>query len=142
MDDAARVRVAEAVAHAERDLELAGEAHRFAGAHPLLEVAPLEELHREKRRVAFFAEVVDVDDVAVGEVGRGACLAEEALAVLGAATELRGDDLDRHRPCEQGIERLVHGAHPTLAETLGDLVTTNTPHVCSCVRGEYSVGRR
>ena len=85
MDDARAVRVREAVAHRERDLELARQRHPLGRAHPLLEIAPLEKLHGEIRQAFFLAEVVNGDDVAVRQLRGGTGLAEEAIPHAPAA---------------------------------------------------------
>ena len=144
MDDARAVRVREAFRHRERDLELARQRHPLGRAHPLLEVAPLEKLHGEKRQAFFLAEVVNGDDVAVRQLRGGTGLAEETIPQFRLRVELRSDDLDCDDPGEEGIERLVDGPHPSLADQLGDFVSAYALHsmLRGCCTAEYSDGTR
>ena len=135
----------EAFGHRERDLELARQRHPLGRTHALLEVTALEKLHRQKRQALFLAEVVNGDDVAVRQLRGGARLAEEAIPQLGLRMELRGNDLDRNDPGEQGIERLVDGPHAALAEQLGDFVSAYAFHSMlggSCTAEYSDVTRR
>ena len=60
--------------------------------------------------------------------------------MLRLRVELRGDDFDRDDPGEEGIERLVDGPHPALADQLGDFVSAYALHsmLGGCCTAEYS----
>ena len=49
---------------------------------PFVQRGPPEQLHGHVGHAALLAEVVDRDDVGVVELGRGPCLALEALAAI------------------------------------------------------------
>ncbi len=91
----------------------------------LVEVAPLEVLHRQVRRAVLLAQVVDRDDVAVRQLRGGPGLAEEPLAMVGVAVELAGDDFDGDDTGQQGIEGLVDRPHAALTQLEDDLCTAN-----------------
>ncbi len=84
------------------------------------------ERHRQVLDAVDLAEVVDADDVLVGDLARQHELALEALLELlrRGRVRLRGrtDHLDRHRDAELVIERLIDGAHAAGAEQLQDRV--------------------
>src|SRR5918995_2007383 len=71
-----------------------------------------------------FTDVVDVDDVRVGEGGGRARLALEAGAEAGIGGELRPRRFDRHVAAEEEIVTEVDGRHAALAEAAPDAITT------------------
>src|SRR5262249_51545015 len=93
-------------------------------ADGVAEVRSLEELHGhvQEAEALLLAEVVDGDDVGVGEEGRGLGLALEALARLVARPGRGGERLDRDVAIEDGVERLVDPAHRPVADLAEYLV--------------------
>ncbi len=62
------------------------------------------------------SRLVDGGDAGVGQHGRGAGLAQEALAGLGVAGLLRAHELEGHFPAEDAVARPVDDAHAPAAE--------------------------
>jgi hypothetical protein len=83
---------------------------------PLVERLAVEERHHHVRPAAVLADVQDRDDVVVVELGGGAGLAQEPLAVDSAGGERRLERLDRDLAAEPRVLGEVHRAHPALAE--------------------------
>jgi hypothetical protein len=61
------------------------------------------------------------DDVRVVERGGGSSLELEAAARLGIGHAI-GENLDRHRAIEPGIQRAIHLAHAADAEQRSDFI--------------------
>ena len=126
VDDALLVRGGEALRDLLRDLDRARERQRAGRAQHLRQRLALDERHRQVLDAVDLAEVVNADDVLVGDLAREHELALEALLELlrGGRIRLRGraDHLDRDRDAELVIERLVDGAHAAGAEQLDDRV--------------------
>jgi hypothetical protein len=127
LDDARVVR------KVERVQQLAHDPHAFlpvelpARGQSGLQLIAADELHDEVGDVAFFAKVVDLDDVRVIEPGHSVRLAHESHREIlgGLLVELADQNgLDRHLAVKLGIERLVDDAHRPLAEDTLELVTT------------------
>ena len=84
---------------------------------------PLAEGHGdEQRAVGGLVDLVDGADVGVIEGGGGARLAQEAPLVLLAGAALGGEELERHRPVELEVDRLVDHAHAAAPEAIEDPV--------------------
>ncbi len=93
------------------------------GAHGLVQVLALEELHDDvERPVLELAVPEDPHGVRVGQVHHGAGLATKARDEVLAIGELRMEDLHPHHALHLALQRLVHGAHPARADLLKDLV--------------------
>ena len=82
------------------------------GRDPLLQVAAVDQAHRDDQLVVLLARVVDRDDVGVIEAGGEARLAQEPLAEALVAAEVAGDHLQRHLAIEGEMGRPVDDAHP------------------------------
>ncbi len=67
-----------------------GRRERAAGAQSLGEVFAVDEAHGEEGHPVDFVGPVDRHDVGMGELGRGARLAEEPLAQFGIRRQRRG----------------------------------------------------
>ena len=72
----------------------------------------LDEFHHDEIRVAFVAEIVDIDHVGVRETCRGLCFVREALDEVVVGRELIAQHLDRHAPAQQQIGPAIHDGHP------------------------------
>src|SRR6185436_5591967 len=121
MHHAVRVRVAEPFAELAQQVELPLDRERHVLDHAL-EVAARHELHRQEQSAAALADVVDLDDVAVAQPARRLRLAQEALAQVVLARELRRQHLDRDATLQHRIAGLVDGAHRAGAEEPQHLV--------------------
>jgi hypothetical protein len=90
-------------------------------AQPVFEGDADDELHRDVDEVAVGADLVDGDDVGVGEAGHGLGLAEEAgVGQVGLAGdgEAGAQELDGDFAAELGVEGGAHEAHAAGAELL------------------------
>ena len=93
---------------------------------PPPERPPPDELHRDEQLVSERADVVDGDDVGMGEACHRPRLAEETLAKLlsrGAERRIGLQDLERDESVEVRVIRFVHRAHRTRADAATDVVT-------------------
>ena len=85
---------------------------------------PAHELHDDEGRAVVLADVIDIDDVGVGEGGGRARLALEAGAEARIGGELRPRRLDRHVAAEEEIVTEVDGRHAALAEAATDAIAS------------------
>ena len=126
VDDALFVRGGETLRHLLRDRDHARQRQRVAAAQDLRQRLAFDERHRQVLDAVDLAEVVNADDVLVGDLAREHQLALEALFELlrGGRVRLRRrtNHLDRHRDAELVVEGLVDGAHAAGAEQLQDRV--------------------
>ena len=94
-------------------LQVAG----MAVADGAAQVLALQELHHHVQPVLFVAaEVVDADDVFVGEIAGRAGFGEEAgfgLLVLAGGV---GEDLDRDGTADHGVHGAIHVGHAAAEE--------------------------
>ena len=113
-------------------------------ARGLVEPAPHgaagDEFHGDEDLTGVHADVVDGDDVGVGEAGEGLGLAqEEGLAVAGAvAVDLAVHELDGDLAIELGVVGGVDDAHAAGAELVDDEVAADPRGrgLAGAVRGE------
>ena len=86
----------------------------------------LEEFHDEVLDVAFPTHVVERADVWMRQLRDRLRLALEAKANVRGRSEVGSEDLDRDRPLEPRVPRLVHLSHPARPERRHDLVRAET----------------
>ena len=90
------------------------------------QVAALDVRHRDVLDAIHLAEVVDADNVVVGDLPRQEQLALEAALDLPGevrvARDLRPDDLEGDRDRKLGVPRLIDDAHPAGAQHANDVV--------------------
>ena len=125
MHDAQLVRIAERRQDLRQDADDVACRESLVGLEVVLELAPLDQLHRDVPDAGVLAEVVDRHDVGVGEAARGLRLAAKPLEDLlrMRAGELVGPDgLERHDALDHRVESLVHDAHGAAPQLLPDLV--------------------
>jgi hypothetical protein len=122
MDDPVLVGIREAVADLHHQRQLALEGQILALADHLPQLLPFQVLHDDEQAPRILAQVVDGDDVGVAQPCAGLRLAEKARAQLIARVHVLGDDLEGDHALQQGVVRLVHGAHASLPDLLYDLV--------------------
>ena len=126
VDDARLVREIEGIEQFDHEAERRVEVEALVGVEVILEFLALDVLHHDVREVAFGAEVVHLDDIAVVEPRHGAHFALEAHRnhARGFRIELAGEDgLDRDPAVQVRVEAVIHQAHRPLAEDAFDLVT-------------------
>ncbi len=95
------------------------------GVHDLAQVGAVDVLHREERRVALVADVVDLGDVRVGERRHQARLVEEHAPQLRIEGVLRQDPLDDDQllePFEPAGLREIDLRHSTDSEATDQLI--------------------
>ena len=79
---------------------------------PLPQRLAFEQLHDEKGPgITVDAEIVDADDVRMGEAGGRAGLVAEAGVEIDRADQVVADQLHRHGPLERFVDGGVHRAH-------------------------------
>ena len=89
-----------------------GGRQRAAGCDPLLQVAALDQAHRDDQLAVLLAGVEDRHDGRMVEAGGEARLAQEAVAEALVVGELPRDHLQRDRPVESQVGRPVDDPHP------------------------------
>ena len=104
------------------DPRRAGRLERAVAADQRRKVHPVDEAHRDVQHAVRLAGVVHRDHVRVVERARRPRLAEEPLAELLLAGDLRGNDLQRDLPPQADVLGAVHHAHPAATDDLLDLV--------------------
>ena len=103
-------------------------AERLGTLQQLLEIRPLDELHGDEADplAALVDDVVDGDDIRMGEDPRALCFAHESAAelrvllILGREADTEG--LQRDLTADERIARQVDDPHGALADLLEDLV--------------------
>ena len=88
----------------------------------LPQLLAFQVLHHDEQAARVLAQVVDCDDVGVAQLGTGLRFAEESRPQLIALVYVLGDDLEGDHALQQGVARLVHGAHSAPPDLLRDLV--------------------
>ena len=125
MDHAQPMRVAE------RRQDLRQDAHRVRRPEALvlfevlLELAPLDQLHRDVPDAGIFAEVVDRDDIGMRQPARGlrlAAKAREDLRRVAPGQLIRANGLERDDALDERIEGLVHDTHRAAPQFAPDFV--------------------
>ena len=107
--------------------------------HHLGQRLALQELHHDEGPpVGRGAEVGDVDDVLVADGAGQPRLLQQARDQLGLVVELLEQHLDRHRPPEHRVPRLVHRPHAALADAADDLVAVGQHRTQQRVGGRSS----
>ncbi len=125
----------------ERRRDLAEQLDRFArrqravGGYPSLQVAALDQPHRDDQLAVLLAGVVDGDDVGVVEAGGEAGLAQEALAEGLVVGEVAGDHLQRHRSVERQVGGPVDDAHPAARDQRVDSIAAQRGADCRFCHG-------
>jgi hypothetical protein len=124
VDDPRRVGLGQAVRRLDRKIEklLHGEGAR---RDQLAEAPPRYKLHGDVVHGVRGAHVVDGDDARVVEGGGGAGLLLEALASLGIAGHLGGQDLDGDVAAELAVPGPVDLSRPPRAQRREDLIRSD-----------------
>jgi hypothetical protein len=122
VDDPCRVRVLEPSADLERKVD---DFRRFelpALLQLVREGGALDALHDDERPAVVLADVEDLDDVGMGELGGETRLPKEAVAKTGRVREVLGENLDRDGPLELSIACEEDGGHAAAPEHILDAV--------------------
>ena len=93
------------------------------GIQPLTQGSPLDELHRDEDLLAPRADLVDLHDVGMRELGERLGLATQPLPLQ--LTDLAMEQLDRDRALELVVEAGEHLAHAARAESRVDPEATD-----------------
>ena len=123
VDDPHLVRVAEPRAQLEDQFQPADQAQRRPAADDLAERLTVDVLHRDERLALVLADVVDGDDVGMGQARRRTGFAGEPL--LDLVVEDR-QDLDRDGPIEHRIAGQVEQPHAAFAKAIQDFVPADS----------------
>ena len=98
----------------------------------LFQRTAVDEFQDQVLSVAIVAELINGDDVRVGQLAGGRGLAGKSqleLGLLQGAGKLAGlDDLDRHQPADGGIKSTEHHTHGATAQLFQKLVWANCLH--------------
>jgi len=113
VQDSALVRRPDRVGEWNGDLEQSLERHTV-GRDQLVQRLALDELQRQKRRVAGLIDRVERDDIGVVERGDGSRLAFEAFTSGGSHAGRQ--DLESHLAAERQVLGEVDLAHPATTE--------------------------
>src|SRR6266508_2571587 len=112
----------EASADLERKIDDLGRLELPALLHLVREGGSLDALHDDERPAVVLADVEDLDDVGMGELGGEPRLSEEAVAKAGRVRKVLGENLDRDGPLELSIACEVDGGHAAAPEDILDLI--------------------
>jgi DNA invertase Pin-like site-specific DNA recombinase len=94
-------------------------------ADPVLQVAAVEVLHREKGVPVVFADLEDLNQVGVLQTGNGFNLGLEASPLRRRGVPARQQHFQRDQPLQAGLTRLVDHAHAAAAQFAEDLIAWN-----------------
>ena len=84
---------------------------------------PRDVRHREKDECAHLVDGENWNDVGMGQSGRGAGFAQEALPARRVGGEVGGEQLDGNRPVEAQLARQVDDPHPAAPDWRLHVVT-------------------
>src|SRR5579864_1099920 len=82
----------------------------------------LEKLHDDEVNAVLLAEIVELANVGMAQLGDGTSLAPEALQSVGTLGEMRGKNLDGDRAIEAGIGGAIDFAHTAGSDLRDDFV--------------------
>ena len=127
VNDPGIVRVGEPGAQILHERQAERELQRRRARQPLSQRLAIDVLHRHERATFVFPEVVDNHDVRVTKASQGARFAGEALAELLVVEVVILEEFDGDEALQTRIPREVQRSHPTFAEAVLDLVSTDLP---------------
>jgi hypothetical protein len=122
VDEPVCMRKGERPAGFDRELERRPDRKPTLLLDELLQVLAVDVLEDDELAPIRLAAVDHGDDVGVGELGRRARLASEALDVIGVGGVVLVQHLDCDLALEQPVVRAVHAGHASLADELLELV--------------------
>ena len=105
--------------------------------HKVLNIDPVNKLHRDVEESIEFAAVVNANDVLVTKLGGGLCFGLEPLDQDFVLGFLARQNLQRYGPLQVGIDRAVNSTHSAFADFLLNDITTERPQVRVSVPGRF-----
>jgi hypothetical protein len=123
--DSLLVRVLEAFAQLDDDVQLRIERHHVAARVMVREAAAAKELHHDVRSVAFLGELEHGHDIAMLQPRGGPRLPIEALARMFVRQHLARHHLHRDVAFEYGVPGLVQHAHAAATHAAHDPIPTD-----------------
>ncbi len=115
-----------------------GGRQRSLPVDPLRQGLTIDERHDEPGERTLLLDLVDRDDVGMGEPRRGPCFPEKAVPKRRDPGELGGEQLDRHRAVQGEVAGQEHDAHAAAAQ----LPLDREPPRHRILEGEELGGRR
>ena len=100
----------------------------------LVERVPINQLHDEKKHVIDLAEVIDSDQIGMGQFRHRACLDLEARGKGLDRRELRRQDFNCHVPTKRNLLCAVDCSHLTAADKLPKLESREKGCKCPGIR--------
>jgi hypothetical protein len=110
------------------------------GREQLLEVDPLDELHRDVQQAAVLAEVVDGPHVSMAHLARELDLRFETRGHRRVGGEVGPEDLDGDDLVQRAVSGEVHRSHAAEAELASDLVASGEERAGREVGGHHYSG--
>ena len=107
----------------------------------VVEAAALEQLQRDVRQSVGFADVVNLNDMGVAELGDRFGFCRESLEELGFRLAAATNHLEGDQAIEAQIARLVDDTHPAVAQAIEDFVAGNDREI-GLGTGGLDSGRR
>src|ERR1019366_9372184 len=143
----------DAVGRIQSVAHLLNDIHRFLWSKSLLladegpQILALDKLHGDELHALGFAEIVNADHVAVGDLMSEQQLLLETGEDRGVRSQFRPDNLQCDEPVKFAIGGLVDSAHTALAEQLENFITpaqhgADLQYSCAGIGIGNPVGRR
>ena len=119
MDDLLRVDVCQRARHLRGDLQFVAQIAGVPVAQGVAQILAAQELHHHEGPVLIvFAEIVNAEDVVVGEAPGHARFGQKSLLDVAVLAAGIGQNLDRHGAPDQRIASPVDVRHPAAQEFL------------------------
>ena len=122
MDDPFLVGRLQRLAYLDGDLEASGKAQCPRSADQLEQVFALDEVHGDVLDLVDLSQIVDPDDVLVGNGPAQQRFLPELIDHVGPRGKIGADHLEDDRDAEFVIFGLVDPAHPALADFFDDRI--------------------
>src|SRR5579875_3551573 len=122
MDESVQMRVVERGGNLSDDERGALDTKRALAIDQLFEVSPRDIFHHDVAGLAILSDIVDADDIRMGQSRGRLRLSLEPGQKVGISAELVAQNLDRYRPVEQQVVPSVDDRHATFADRLIETV--------------------
>lgn len=116
--DAVLVDEFESARDLEREAKLVFRIAGMAALDRLPQIFSAKEFHHHERLALIFSEIVDGEDILVAHPSRSTGFMEKTVASLLIRATVLGQDFDRHRPANDGIDGAIHVRHSSTEELL------------------------